>query len=114
MPAAYRILLDQIRQAFPQPVSSPVHDSYFVHSLLRALDAVDGMKSDLPFLGEVRPSDYATAAQATLNDHAQTIEQVTAELVGYLEGITVFGHPRMQENVITQPAIPSVIDSRAA
>jgi glutamate/tyrosine decarboxylase-like PLP-dependent enzyme len=109
MLAAYRALLDQIRQAFPQPVSDPVHDSYFVHSILRALDAVDGMKSDLPLLGEVRPSDYAAATQAMLDDRPKTIEQVSAELVGYLEGITVFGHPRMQENVITQPAIPSLI-----
>jgi L-2,4-diaminobutyrate decarboxylase len=60
-------------------------------------------------LGEVRPSDYAAATQATLDDRPKTIEQVSAELVGYLEGITVFGHPRMQENVITQPAIPSLI-----
>lgn len=109
MPAAYRTLLNQIRQAFPQPVSDPVHDSYFVHSILRALDAVDGMKSDLPLLGEVRPSDYAAATQAMLDDRPKTIEQVSAELVAYLEGITVFGHPRMQENVITQPAIPSLI-----
>src|SRR5262245_49724749 len=114
MPAAYRALLDQIRQAFPQPVSDPVHDSYFVHSILRALDAVDGMKSDLPLLGEVRPTDYSAAAQATLDDRPKTIEQVSAELVSYLEGITVFGHPRMQENVITQPAIPSLIGALLA
>jgi glutamate/tyrosine decarboxylase-like PLP-dependent enzyme len=114
MPAAYRALLDQIRQAFPQPVSDPVHDSYFVHSILRALDAVDGMKSDLPLLGEVRPADYSAAAQATLDDRPKTIEQVSAELVSYLEGITVFGHPRMQENVITQPAIPSLIGALLA
>ena len=61
----YQQLLEKLREAFPQPVSDPVHDSYFVHSILRALDAVDGMKSDLPLLGEVRPSDYAAATLAT-------------------------------------------------
>ena len=61
---AYRSRLEQIRQAFPQPVSNPVHDSYFVHSILRALDAVDSMKSDLPVLGKVQPADYAAALKA--------------------------------------------------
>ena len=57
----HRCRLEQIRQAFPQPISNPVHDSYFVHSILRALDAVDSMKSELPILGKVRPPDYATS-----------------------------------------------------
>lgn len=106
---AYRSLLEQIRQAFPQPVSNPVHDSYFVHSILRALDAVDSMKSNLPFLGEVRPTDYAAALQAQLHDQSRSLESVTADLVHYLEGMTIVGHPHAQENVMTQPAIPSLI-----
>ncbi len=109
MTAAYRSTLEQIRLAFPQPVSNPVHDSYFVHSILRALDLVDGMKSKLPILGRAEPLDYAAAVQQQLADAPSSIEKVTAELVGYLEGITVFGHPRWQENVLTQPAIPSLI-----
>ena len=40
MTPAYRTLLDQIRQNFPQPVSDQVHDAYFVFSILRALDQV--------------------------------------------------------------------------
>ena len=50
MSAAYRSILEQMRLAFPQPVSNPVHDSYFVHSILRALDAVDGMQSETSVL----------------------------------------------------------------
>ncbi len=109
MSAAYRSILEQMRLAFPQPVSNPVHDSYFVHSILRALDAVDSMKSDLPILGHAEPLDYAAATECRLHEQPSTIEKVTAELVGYLEGIQVFGHPRWQENVLTQPAIPSLI-----
>ncbi|MCS7045764.1 MAG: pyridoxal-dependent decarboxylase, partial [Gemmataceae bacterium] len=109
MAAAYRSLLEQIRLSFPQPVSNPVHDSYFVHSILRALDAVDSLKSDLPLLGKVTPNDYAAAAQARLPEHLAPLEHVTKELVAYLEGSTVYGHPRMQENVITQPSIASLI-----
>ncbi len=41
MAAPYREKLDKIRLAFPQPVSDRVHDSYFVHSIMRALDLVD-------------------------------------------------------------------------
>jgi L-2,4-diaminobutyrate decarboxylase len=109
MPSAYRPILDHIRLAFPQPVSNPVHDSYFVHSILRALDAVDSLKSELPILGKVAAPDYAAARQATLRDHPATLEKVTAELVKYLEGMTIYGHPRTQENVIVQPSIPSLI-----
>src|SRR5262245_1367323 len=109
MTAAYRAVLEKVRLAFPQPTSNPVHDSYFVHSILRALDAVDAMKSDLPILGEPEPLDYAAATQARLCELPSSIENVTTELVEYLEGIQVFGHPRWQENVLTQPAIPSLI-----
>ena len=52
MAAPYRKLLDTIRTAFPKPVSDRVHDSYFVHSLMRAIDAVDTLKSERPILGE--------------------------------------------------------------
>ena len=110
MSAAYRSLLEQIRLAFPQPVSDPVHDSYFVHSILRALDAVDGMKSELPLLGKMRPADYATASQGpAARPGPDSSSRSPQELVGYLEGITIYGHPRTQENVIVQPAIPSLI-----
>src|SRR5206468_3928925 len=32
-----------------------------------------------------------------------------SELVRYLEGITLYNHPRTQQNVIEQPSIPSLI-----
>ena len=34
----YRNILEKIRLAFPQPVSDPIHNSYFVHSIMRALE----------------------------------------------------------------------------
>jgi hypothetical protein len=48
MATPYREKLDKIRLAFPQPVSDRVHDSYFVHSIMRALDLVDSLKSEVP------------------------------------------------------------------
>jgi glutamate/tyrosine decarboxylase-like PLP-dependent enzyme len=109
MTAAYRTVLEKIRLAFPQPVSDRVHDSYFIHSIMRALDRVDEMKSDLPMLGKLVSADYEAARHATLNPHGESLEQVTTNLVSYLEGITIFGHPRTQQNVIVQPSIPSLI-----
>src|SRR5262245_13610827 len=105
MTAAYRNLLGRVRLAFPQPVSDPVHDSYFVHSIMRALDQVDALKSDVPQLRQNEP--FTTAKH--LPDHFGSVEQVTAQLVRYLEGMTLFGHPRTQQNVVPPSTIPSLI-----
>jgi L-2,4-diaminobutyrate decarboxylase len=109
MTSTYRGILERIRMAFPHPVSDRVHDSYFVHSIMRALDQVDGMKSELPVLGQVEAIDYEVGRQAQLREQGCSLEEVTAQLVDYLKGITVFGHPCTQQNVITQPSIPSLI-----
>ncbi len=109
MPTHYRDLLKELRLAFPQPVSDPVHDSYFVHSIMRALDQVDAMKTQLPILGSGVAGDFEEARNAALPAHASSVESVTSDLVGYLRGIPVFGHPRTQQNVIPPPTIPSLI-----
>jgi glutamate/tyrosine decarboxylase-like PLP-dependent enzyme len=109
MTAPYRDVLLRIRQSFPQPVSDRVHDSYFVHSIMRALDQVDAMKSELPVLGQSALVDYTLGRKAVLRDRTSTIEEVTSELVRYLEGMTIFGHPRTQQNVVPPPSIPSLI-----
>ena len=106
---AYRDILEQIRLAFPQPVSDTIHDSYFVHSIMRALDQVDDLKTHLPMLGDIVTGDFEKARKTTLPDTMASIEEVTADLVSYLQGMTLFGHPRTQQNVIPPPTIPSVI-----
>ena len=106
---AYRDILEKIRLAFPQPVSDPIHDSYFVHSIMRALDQVDALKSHLPMLGDVVPGDFEKARGAVLPNTMSSVEDVTADLVSYLQGMTIFGHPRTQQNVIPPPTIPSLI-----
>jgi hypothetical protein len=109
MAISYREKLDKIRLAFPQPVSDRVHDSYFVHSIMRALDLVDALKSEVPVLGPRAPLDYRAAQAMRLPDHASTVEEVTAELVRYFEGLTIWGHPRTQINVVPPPSISSLI-----
>jgi len=105
----YRDVLENIRLAFPQPTSDPIHDSYFVHSIMRALDQVDALKTHLPMLGSLVSGDFQKARQTVLPDALSSVEAVTAELIGYLRGMTIFGHPRTQQNVIPPPTIPSVI-----
>ena len=106
---AYRDILEEIRLAFPQPVSDTIHDSYFVHSIMRALDQVDDLKTHLPMLGDIVPGDFEKARKTTLPDAMASVEDVTADLVSYLRGMVIFGHPRTQQNVIPPPTIPSLI-----
>lgn len=109
MPSSYRDALEHIRRAFPQPVSDPIHDSYFVHSIMRALDQVDALKTQLPTLGPVVSGDFAEARNAELPAEMSSVEAVTAELVSYLRGTNISSHPQNQQNVIPPPTIPSLI-----
>ena len=109
MTTPYREILKKVRLAFPQPVSDPIHDSYFVHSIMRALDQVDVLKTQLPILGSVVPGDFDAARNAKLSVQMASVESVTSDLVSYLRGMTIFGHPRTQQNVIPPPTIPSLV-----
>ena len=93
MTSSYRDALEHIRRAFPQPVSDPIHDSYFVHSIMRALDQVDDLKMQLPTLGPVVSGDFAEAQNAELPAEMSSVEAVTSDLVSYLRGITISSHP---------------------
>ena len=105
MATSYRDALEHIRRAFPQPVSDPIHDSYFVHSIMRALDQVDDLKMQLPTLGPVVSGDFAEAQNAELPAEMSSVEAVTSDLVSYLRGITISSHPHTQQNVIAPPTI---------
>ena len=105
----YRNILEKLRLAFPQPVSDTIHDSYFIHSMMRALDQVDDLKTHLPFLGNIVTADFEAARKTELPGTMSSVEKVTKELVSYIEGMTIFGHPRTQQNVIAPTTIPSLI-----
>ena len=60
----YRDHLTRIRDTFPAPISDRKHDAYFVFSILRALDAVDDLKSEVPLLGRPRALEYGPAERA--------------------------------------------------
>ena len=109
MAPKHRQLLETLRQAFPQPVSDPVHDGYFVFSILRALDQVDALKSQTPILGPALMPNFAAARESILADGGRALEAVIPELVQYLQGMFIWGHPRSQINVVPQPSIASII-----
>ena len=109
--STYHELLTQIRDVFPAPVSDRLHDAYFVFSILRALDQVDAMKSEVPMLGRPRALDYAAAEQSELAEEGRSVEEVAHLLVGKLEGLPIWGHPRTQINVVPPASIPSIIGS---
>src|SRR6478735_11531656 len=105
----YQQQLAALRQAFPAPVSDPVHDGYVVFSLLRTLDRVDALKTQAPILGTPREPDYASAALAELPAEPQALEAVIPQLVHVLDGMLITAHPRSQVNVVAPPSIASVI-----
>jgi len=109
MATAYQDIVSHLRTAFPAPVSDRVHDAYFVFSFLRALDQVDALKTAAPMLGAPVTLDYEAAKLRRVADEPSTLEGVTKELVHYLSGMFIWGHPRAQINVVPSPTIPSII-----
>jgi L-2,4-diaminobutyrate decarboxylase len=105
----YQQLLETLRKAFPQPVSDPVHDGYVVFSILRALDQVDALKSQAPILGTPTEPNYRRARGEHVAEQGQTLEAVIPQLVSYLQGMFIWGHPRSQINVVPNPSIASII-----
>ena len=109
MSVPYHDLLSKIRVCFPRPVSDRVHDSYLVHSVMRAMDEVDALKSERPILGQRTPLDYAKAGEASLPESGMSVEDVTSDLVSYCSGLAIPGHPHTHQNVIPPPTISSLI-----
>lgn len=109
MAPRYRELLGALRQAFPQPVSDPVHDAYFVFSILKALEQVDALKTQAPILGTPQEPDWTAARQMQVATAGQSLEAVIPQLVSYLQGMFIWGHPRSQVNVVPPPSIASII-----
>lgn len=101
---SYRKILEHIRMAFPQPVSGRVHDSYFVHSIMRASEAVDTLIRERPILGERGSWDYVAARNKRLEEKGSSVETVPQDLVEYCSGLTLWGHSQS-----SSPAIAVII-----
>jgi len=104
----YLHLLEQLKTCFPVPVSNPVMDSYFVHTISRFLDRVDDLKSAAPLLGQSREAHYRNSLVEGFPENTQTVEEITRLLVEYCQGMTIWAHPNAQINVIPPTTIPSI------
>ena len=109
MTQPYRELLESLRLAFPQPVSDPIHDAYFVYSLSRAIDQIDSLKGQSPILGKPLAPDWQVAHKARILTEGQKLEDVIPHLVHSLEGMFIWGHPQSQVNVVPPPSIASIV-----
>ncbi len=107
-------ILEQLKNSFPSPISNPVMDGYFVHTLSRFLDRVDDLKSAAPVLGRGRPGRYQQDLEEGFPEEMQSVEEVAAELVDFCRGMPVWGHPNSQVNVIPSATIPSITAVMAA
>jgi L-2,4-diaminobutyrate decarboxylase len=104
----YGALLETLKTYFPSPVSNPIMDGYFVHTVSSFLDRIDALKSAAPMLGAARTSDYGAHHDLTMPEEMATVESITALLADYCRGMTIWAHPNAQANVIPPPTIPSI------
>jgi glutamate/tyrosine decarboxylase-like PLP-dependent enzyme len=110
----YLELLENLKTYFPAPVSNPVMDSYFVHTVTRFLDRIDDLKSAAPLLGQRREEHYHGSRGEVFPEAINSVEEITRGLVDYCRGLTVWAHPNAQINVVPPTTIPSITACIAA
>ncbi|VVB69248.1 L-aspartate decarboxylase [uncultured archaeon] len=124
---SYAETLEWLKTCFPSPVSDPIMDGYFVHTISHFLDHVDSLKSLAPVLGvEEKPPSCQdgreekgeqTQSEGILDlgsvmdfpEHVTSVEDVTELIAGYLNGMNIWAHPNSQVNVIPPSSIPSIM-----
>ena len=104
----YGQILEQLKTCFPIPISNPIMDGYFVHTISNFLDYVDKLKSVAPLLGGGRTSHYELSFDEHFPEKMSSVEQVTRLLVDYCRGMTIWSHPNVQANVVPPSTIPSI------
>jgi L-2,4-diaminobutyrate decarboxylase len=110
----YLTKLEELKTVFPVPVSNPVMDGYFVHTVSRFLDLVDDLKSSVPILGQVRPEHYQTVFPGGFPESMSSVAELTRDLADYCRGMPIWAHPNAQVNVIPPTSIPSILAFIAA
>lgn len=119
-------ILEWLKTCFPSPVSNPIMDGYFVHTISHFLDHVDALKGKAPILGADENLQFCQIAggcnhempvvKGTFDSNStkefpqetRSLEEVTELLAGYLKGMTIWAHPHSQVNVIPPSSIPSI------
>ncbi len=83
-PCGYAEILETLKTFFPVPVSNPILDGYFVHTLSRFLDQVDALKSAAPLLAAAHdaPGAQEPAFPAGMTSVEEAVEAHRAILRG--------------------------------
>ncbi|MFB3765883.1 MAG: aspartate aminotransferase family protein [Methanotrichaceae archaeon] len=131
---SYADIIEWLKTCFPSPVSNPIMDGYFVHTISHFLDHVDSLKGAAPILGAnespkcsqdtegliQEPSNANSIARSNAKgpldlgsieefpQDTSSVEGVTELLAGYLRGMTIWAHPNAQVNVVPPSSIPSI------
>lgn len=108
----YVELVTKLREAFPAPTLDQRQDAWLVQTINQAINDTTKLKNQSPILTVRTPRNYAEARQARMAVDANIdLPQITARLTEYLEGLTIWGHPLTQENVVPPPTIPGIVAS---
>jgi L-2,4-diaminobutyrate decarboxylase len=105
----YLDLLERLKTHFPAPLSDPILDGYFVHTVSRFLDLVDDLKSAVPLLGEKQENHYDTCQGIRFPEGLSSVAAVTRQLAEHCQGMPIWSHPNAQANVIPPPTIPAIL-----
>jgi L-2,4-diaminobutyrate decarboxylase len=105
----YLELLDRLKTHFPAPLSDPILDGYFVHTVSRFLDQVDDLKSAVPLLGKKRENHYDACQGISFPEGMSSVAAVTKQLAEHCQGMPIWSHPNAQVNVIPPPTIPAIL-----
>lgn len=104
----YAEILEQLKTYFPVPISNPIMDGYFVHTVSRFLDKIDTTKSSAPVLGGTQVTPFVRAERPRFPERMDTVEALTEVLVDYCQGMPIWSHPNAQVNVVPPPTITSI------
>lgn len=105
----YQELLPRVRAAFPAPISDPERDASFLQSISKGLHCIDSLKTEKPYLGERVVLDYNQARTRKLSEAMSSVEESIAAVADYMQGIVIWGHPWLHENVIPPTTIPAIV-----
>ena len=105
----YKELISKIQTVFPSPVHDPIQDAYLVQSIARGINKIDELKTERPYLGEREELDYDKSRNVKMTENFSTLESSIDDIANYMHGLTIWGHPRTQENVLPPTTIPSII-----
>ena len=107
--STYEDKLNEIRQFFPSPTYDHLQTVHFSELINRTLSNINQLKTTLPFYGKREPLNYEGLENSAIPKEISNLEQITENLVAYLEGHWNWANPKVQENVIAPVTSSSII-----